>query len=121
MMNELNKISWIFHSFNWLSRRQRLIIEYGLVVVIMITASLTATMWFEKEYIVAQLNTIQGKVVVIESVNEKQELTIHDLDKNHLALKGKLSDLEKNDAALRKYLNTPLPNNLGCVLPGGKC
>lgn len=120
MMTSLRKIRWICRSFHFVNRKTRLVVEYVLVAILITTAGTAASLWFEQAAMTAQLQAVQGKVVVIESVNEKQELTIHDLDIRHAELKGKLSDLEKSDEALKNYLSQPLPGKLGCMLPGAK-
>lgn len=137
-------IGWGKNTVTKVKGNHRLLIEYFLIAVVLVTAGLALTMWLQREkyedrLAVAELNlaTARQRLTAVEQVNQGQAQTIASL--RHLreldsrALGGLVSDyakltardatlsreisvLEKNNAEVRSYLDEPVPADLARLL-----
>jgi TRAP-type uncharacterized transport system fused permease subunit len=120
----------------------RLWIEYALIAAVVIFAGLAVTVKMESlrqeikiTSLSSRIESAETRLGVVEGVNEAQKEVIQDLaaqrsidgasivklmdtyqeltiaDRN---LRNQLSNLENNDEA-RSYLDTPVPNSVGCL------
>ena len=146
MISLLTKLPWLAGALGFVKNKKRLVIEYVLLAVLVAVAGFTFTMWLQKErteksLAVAQgeLQTVKGRLTIVEAVNDQQEKTISDLkdlrSEDAKALGGLLSDykslaandarvrrrlttLEQTNETIRTYLNQPIPSDLVCLLNG---
>lgn len=120
--------------------KKRLIVEYVLLALLIVTAATTFTMWAGKRNALLKLESVQTRLSIVEDVNEVQGKTITGLmelrNKDSIALErvladfkqmaqnnseaeNRLEDLESKNEIVRDYLNSPVPLDLQCVLTPG--
>lgn len=142
----LTKLTSLFKGvvFPFLSGKKRILIEYALIAIVLATAGLTVTMWADRVSLRKQLttanqniSTLKNRVATVEIVNRAHEATINDLqelrktdsetlaglveDYNKLTqrerqARAKVSDLEKRNEEVRRFLDQRLPDDLRQLL-----
>lgn len=128
----------------WLKENRMLATGHILLAVVIIAGTLAVTLWVQRERTEGKLadatnkiGALQNRVQAIETVNSAQEATIGhlrelreadakalaglttDFDELNLAdtaYQKRLAELEKNNAAVRAYLDQPLPPELRSVV-----
>lgn len=124
----------------------RTLFGYILIALVIASASLAVTMWFQRERLDKKLETartkitaLEGKVQAVEQINAAQEEQLRNLSElrqiDAAALTGlnddyralnehdakmskKLNNLENSNATVRSYLDTPVPDDLRRLLNG---
>jgi septal ring factor EnvC (AmiA/AmiB activator) len=117
---------------------------YFLIAMVIASASLAVTMWFQRERLDRKLETAQGKigalerkVIAVETINREQQGQIEnlaslreidakaltglnddyrELDARDARMHNKLNKLENTNATVRGYLDTPVPDDLRKLL-----
>lgn len=123
--------------FTFVKAKNRLVIEYVLIALLVTTAATTFTLWLQKAKTEQQLEVVQTRVGTLEAITEIQEATIGNLKelryKDSIALDGlisdykalaitdarvrhKLGELERTNETVRDYLALPIPADLACML-----
>lgn len=120
----------------------RLWIEYGVIAALIAVGGIAVTNYYKSrlqearvEQVTQELDHVNDRLGTAETVNETQQKVILDLadqrnvdgqrivelidsystlSQNDKLLRNRLSTLEKNDAA-KKYLDTPVPDAVGCL------
>jgi len=133
----LAKLPFLGTALSFLKSKIRLAIEYVLIACVVALCAVTTTLWVQRNSISAKLDHTEEQVVSLTNEVGIQGATIDDLKSLRVqdaeALSGLLSDyksLSQNDATVRdrlrrleqtnevvrKYLETPIPPELQCVL-----
>lgn len=127
-----------------LKGKSRLVIEYVLLAVLIAAATLSVTLWLQRERVEQKLEKagteiegLQGRLSGVEIINERQQATIKSLEglreQDAKALTGlnddyqslaardervrqQIRELEKQNAQVRLYLDQPVPPELGQLL-----
>lgn len=122
----------------------RLWIEYGLLVLVLVLCGLFAWQKYRAAKLETSVATLEGKlssaeerVTAVETINAQQAeaietvRSIRDVDGTILAglvrdldalrvrdsgMTNRIATLEKSNEAVKKYLNSAVPEPLGCVL-----
>ncbi len=122
------------------TERRSLIFGYVMILAVVVIGGFTVTLWASKNKVTNDLHTAQLKLTAaeqridkVEMVNQAQEATISDLrelrlrdakavaglfqDMDRLGerdarVRQQLTSLEKNNAAVRSYLDQPVPSDL---------
>ena len=137
LLSLIGKFPWLGTFAGFVSTKGRLIIEYILIAAVVTMAGAMLALWSVKKHTDAKLETVQQRVTVLESENQRQETTIAYLKelrrKDAQALDGlmqdyrilaerdhkvrdRLKELERSNESVRNYLNRPLPAELKCLL-----
>ena len=142
----LTKLPWLAGALGFMKNKKRLVIEYALLAVLVAVAGFTFSMWLQKERTEqvlqraqGELQTVQGRLTVVEAVNDQQEQTIANLKDlrvedaralgsllndykslaaNDARVRRRLTTLEQTNETIRNYLNQPIPSDLVCLLNG---
>lgn len=144
ILSGFTKLPVIAPLFNFLRNKSRLACEYGLIAVVIVIGTFTVTQWYGKmkletrlAYAELSLGKVEGRLQIVEAVNEAHEQTIESLrelrERDALALERLLSDyhiLSMQDATIRNelhalrnsnqtvldYLDQPVPSDLARLL-----
>lgn len=137
MLNFLKKVPFIGTAMSFVTGNARLVIEYVLIGLIIAGMATAITLWYRTQYLETRNDELRERINNVEVINEAQDKTItylHDLrkqdaavmaglvtdyaklSKSDMAARKKLSDLEKQNANVRDYLDQPLPPELVCML-----
>lgn len=148
----LLKIPFLGSLLNWakssvvpfVTQKHRLVIEYALLAIVIASATLALTIWFQRERVESKLGdarvrieNLKGRVAKVEQINQIQDGTIQQLEtlrlrdqqaltglnEDYSALAGRdaavskrIAELEKQNEAVRAYLDQPVPAELRRVL-----
>lgn len=144
MLSLLKSVPILGTAVTFVTDNIRLVIEYVLIAIVVTLCGVAVALWGAKQksaLALAQtqtsLETVASRLATVESVNQGQEATILDLkelrSKDAKAIDGLLGDykdlsdndtkvrtrlqtLENSNAAVRDYLNQPVPAELACLL-----
>jgi type II secretory pathway pseudopilin PulG len=137
MLNFLEKVPFLGTAVTFVTGNVRLVIEYALIALTIVSAATAIALWYRTNYLEARNDELRERVVNVELINEAQDKTISDLQetreqdaavlagliadydklsKADTAARKKLSNLEKRNAKVHGYLDESLPPELGCML-----
>lgn len=137
MLNFLKKVPFLGTAISFVTGNARLAIEYVLIALAIAGAATAITLWYRTHYLETRNDELRERISNVEVINEAQDKTITDLQdlrkqdaavmaglvtdyaklsKSDMAARKKLSDLEKQNANVRDYLDQPLPPELVCML-----
>ena len=137
MLSFLKKVPVLGTAVSFVTGNARLVIEYILIALAIAGAATAITLWYRTNYLEARNDELRERVVNVEVINEIQDKTISDLQalrqqdaavmaglvtdytklsKADATARKKLSELEKQNAHVRDYLDQPLPPELVCML-----
>lgn len=122
----------------------RMVLSYVLIALVIASASLAVTMWFQRERLDKKLETAQvkigaleRKVQAVETINREQQSQIENLaelreidskaltglnddyralNDRDVRLNKQMRNLENSNATVRGYLDTPVPDDLRRLL-----
>ena len=137
MLSFLKKVPFLGTAISFVTSNARLVIEYVLIALAVAGAATAIALWYRTNYLEARNDELRERVVNAEVINEAQDKTISDLQalrqqdaavmaglvtdyaklsKSDATARKKLSELEKQNANVRDYLDQPLPPELACML-----
>lgn len=137
MLTTLSKLPLLSHFIDFCKNKARLAIEYALIAAVVTLAGVVLTMWFQKEQLRTSVAQLEGNVLVLRIANDGHKLQIQSLEKERLqdakALSGLINDvrdlaerdtawrknlgtLESKNEVVRRYLDSPIPADLECML-----
>lgn len=137
MLSFLKKVPFLGTAVSFVAGNARLVIEYVLIALAIAGAATAIALWYRTNYLEARNDELRERVVNVEVINETQDKTISDLQalrqqdaaamaglvtdyaklsKSDATARKKLSELEKQNANVRDYLDQPLPPELVCML-----
>lgn len=136
MLSFLKKVPFLGTAISFVTGNARLVIEYVLIALAIAGAATAIALWYRTNYLEARNDELRERVVNVEVINEAQDKTISDLQalrqqdaavmaglvtttpssKSDATARKKLSELEKQNANVRDYLDQPLPPELVCML-----
>ena len=137
MLSFLKKVPFLGTAISFVTGNARLVIEYVLIALTIAGAATAIALWYRTNYLEARNDELRERVVNVEVINEAQDKTISDLQalrqqdaavmaglvtdyaklsKSDATARKKLSELEKQNANVRDYLDQPLPPELVCML-----
>lgn len=137
MLNFLKKVPFLGTAISFVTGNARLVIEYVLIALAIAGAATAITLWYRTQYLETRNDELRERISNVEVIDEAQDKTITDLQdlrkqdaavmaglvtdyaklsKSDMAARKKLSDLEKQNANVRDYLDQPLPPELVCML-----
>lgn len=137
MLSFLKKVPFLGTAVSFVAGNARLVIEYVLIALAITGAATAIALWYRTNYLEAHNDELRERVVNVEAINEAQDKTISDLQalrqqdaaamaglvtdyaklsKSDATARKKLSELEKQNASVRDYLDQPLPHELACML-----
>ena len=137
MLSVLKKVPFIDTAISFVTGNARLVIEYILIALAIAGAATAIALWYRTNYLEAHNDELRERVASVEVINETQDKTISDLQalrqqdaavmaglvtdyaklsKSDATARKKLSELEKQNANVRDYLDQPLPLELVCML-----
>ena len=137
MLKFLKGVPFIGTAVSFVTGNVRLVIEYVLIGLIIAGMATAITLWYRTQYLETRNDELRERISNVEVINEAQDKTITDLQdlrkqdaavmaglvtdyaklsKSDMAARKKLSDLEKQNANVRDYLDQPLPPELVCML-----
>ena len=137
MLSFLKKVPFLGTAISFVTGNARLVIEYVLIALVIAGAATAIALWYRTNYLEARNDELRERVVNAEVINEAQDKTISDLQalrqqdaavmaglvtdyaklsKSDATARKKLSELEKQNANVRDYLDQPLPPELVCML-----
>lgn len=137
MLSFLKKVPFLGTAISFVTGNARLVIEYVLIALAIAGAATAIALWYRTNYLEARNDELRERVVNVEVINEAQDKTISDLQalrqqdaavmaglvtdyaklsKSDAHARKKLSELEKQNANVRDYLDQPLPPELVCML-----
>lgn len=137
MLSFLNRVPFLGTAVSFVAGNARLVIEYVLIALAITGAATAIALWYRTNYLEACNDELRERVVNVEAINEAQDKTISDLQalrrqdaaamaglvtdyaklsKSDATARKKLSELEKQNANVRDYLDQPLPPELVCML-----
>ena len=137
MLSFLKKVPFLGTAISFVTGNARLVIEYILIALAIAGAATAIALWYRTNYLEARNDELRERVVNAEAINEAQDKTISDLQalrqqdaavmaglvtdyaklsKSDATARKKLSELEKQNANVRDYLDQPLPPELVCML-----
>lgn len=139
MITALSKYPVLGTSIRFITGKARLFVEYVLLALLVAAVASCVTLWMETKAQKHLLNDLRLKVSQNEATNAAQEQTIAELSEARLrdaaataglikdfeqlakldrSTQRKLKELERKNAAVRSYLDQPVPPELGCLLDG---
>lgn len=139
MLSALSKLPFVGGIFGFVLDKGRLVLEYALLGTVVTLAGVTFTLWVQKGQISEKLSATETRVGGLEQSVTTQSETITNLkelrQKDNQALAGLMQDyqmlsqndssvrnrlraLEQSNEVVRKYLESPIPPELLCVLDG---
>ena len=137
MLSFLKNVPFLGAAISFVTGNARLAIEYVLIALAIAGAATAIALWYRTSYLEARNDELRERVVNVEVINEIQDKTISDLQalrqqdaavmaglvtdyaklsKSDATARKKLSELEKQNANVRDYLDQPLPPELVCML-----
>lgn len=137
MLSFLKKVPFLGTAVTFVTGNARLVIEYVLIALAIAGAATAIALWYRTNYLEARNDELRERVVNVEVINEIQDKIISDLQalrqqdaavmaglvtdyaklsKSDATARKKLSELEKQNANVRDYLDQPLPPELVCML-----
>lgn len=137
MLSFLKNVPFLGTAISFVTGNARLAIEYVLIALAIAGAATAIALWYRTNYLEARNDELRERVVNVELINEIQDKTISDLQalrqqdaavmaglvtdyaklsKSDATARKKLSELEKQNANVRDYLDQPLPPELVCML-----
>ena len=137
MLSFLKNVPFLGTAISFVTGNARLAIEYVLIALVIAGAATAIALWYRTNYLEARNDELRERVVNVEVINEIQDKTISDLQalrqqdaavmaglvtdyaklsKSDATARKKLSELEKQNANVRDYLDQPLPPELVCML-----
>lgn len=137
MLSFLKKVPFLGTAVSFVAGNARLVIEYVLIALAITGAATAIALWYRTNYLEACNDELRERVMNVEAINEAQDKTISDLQalrqqdaaamaglvtdyaklsKSDATARKKLSELEKQNANVRAYLDQPLPPELVCML-----
>ena len=137
MLSFLKKVPFLGTAVSFVTGNVRLVIEYILIGLIIAGAATAITLWYRTQYLETRNDELHERITNVEVINEAQDKTISDLQalrqqdaavmaglvtdyaklsKSDATARKKLSELEKQNANVREYLDQPLPPELVCML-----
>ena len=137
MLSFLKKVPFLGTAVSFVAGNARLVIEYALIALAITGAATAIALWYRTNYLEACNDKLRERVANVEAINEAQDKTISDLQalrqqdaaamaglvtdyaklsKSDATARKKLSELEKQNANVRDYLDQPLPPELVCML-----
>lgn len=137
MLSFLKKVPFLGTAVSFVTGNARLVIEYALIALVIAGAATAIALWYRTNYLEARNDELRERVVSVEVINGVQDKTISDLQalrqqdtavitglvtdyaklsKSDATARKKLSELEKQNANVRDYLDQPLPPELVCML-----
>lgn len=137
MLKFLEKVPFIGTAVSFVTGNARLVIEYVLIGLIIAGMATAITLWYRTQYLETRNDELRERISSVEVINEAQDKTITELQdlrkqdaavmaglvtdyaklsKSDMAARKKLSDLEKQNAKVRDYLDQPIPAELVCML-----
>lgn len=137
MLSSLKKVPFLGTAVSFVTDNVRLVIEYILIALAIAGAATAIALWYRTNYLEARNDELRERVANVEVINEAQDKTISDLQalrqqddaviaglvtdyvklsKSDAVARKKLSELEKQNANVRAYLDQPLPPELVCML-----
>ena len=137
MLSFLKKVPFLGTAISFVTGNARLVIEYVLIALAIAGTATAIALWYRTNYLEARNDELRERVVNVEVINEAQDKTISDLQalrqqdaavmaglvtdyaklsKSDATARKKLSELEKQNANVRDYLDQPLPPELVCML-----
>ena len=137
MLKFLKKVPFLGTAISFVTGNARLVIEYVLIALAITGAATAIALWYRTNYLEACNDELRERVMNVEAINEAQDKTISDLQalrqqdaavmaglvtdyaklsKSDATARKKLSELEKQNANVRDYLDQPLPPELVCML-----
>ena len=137
MLKFLKSVPFISTAVSYVTSNIRLVIEYILIGLIIACMATAITLWYRTQYLETCNDELRERITNVEVINETQDKTISDLQelrkqdaavmaglvtdyaklsKSDATARKKLSELEKQNAHVRDYLDQPLPPELVCML-----
>lgn len=137
MLSALSKLPFVGPLFGFVLDKGRLVLEYALLATVVTLAGVTFTLWVQKGQISDKLSETETRVGGLEASVTTQSLTINTLrdlrqkdnqalaglmqdyrmlSQNDSAVRNRLKALEQTNEVVRKYLESPIPPELLCVL-----
>lgn len=137
MLKFLKSVPFIVTAVSYVTSSIRLAIEYILIGLIIACTASAITLWYHTQYLETRNDELREHITDVEVINETQDKTISDLQelrkqdaavmaglvtdyaklsKADATARKKLSELEKQNAHVRDYLDQPLPPELVCML-----
>ncbi len=135
----ISKLPFIGTALNFFIQKKRLVIEYLLIAILLGTAGALVTLWLQKQGLDKRLESTLERVTVLEITTQQAEEAITNLKnmraRDARALEGLINDfkslseddsrvrsrlkkLEASNETVRKYLDSPVPIALQCLLDG---
>ncbi len=110
--------------------KKRLVLEYALIALLLPAAGLTISLWVQNkettnrlthtenvlQEVAQQKDILETRVATVEADNRKLIVSVSILATNDNKTQSRLGTLEKNNEAVRYYLNQRLPLELKCLL-----
>lgn len=139
MLTFIRKIPLVGTGIDFVLSKGRLVIEYLMIAGLVALCAITTTLWFQKNSIAEKLDRTQDQVVRLRDTVEIQGGTIDtlkelrttdataltglltdykSLSKNDATVRDRLRKLEQSNEVVRKYMETPIPVELQCLLNG---
>lgn len=139
MITALSKYPVLGTSIRFITGKARLFVEYVLLALLVAAAASCVTLWMETKAQKQLLNDLRSRISQTEATNEAHTKTIAELSEARLrdaaataglikdfeqlakldrSTQRKLKELERKNAAVRSYLDQPVPPELGCLLDG---
>lgn len=137
MINLLDKFSFVSTAVDFVKTRFRLVVEYILIAIVVSLLATAFTFYVEKLQGEIKLERVTTKAELLDNANSsnlaaieqlrqdnmKNNVAMRDLMKRNQAIQTefymaqqKLDQLETTDEKVSKYLNTPIPDSLQCLL-----
>lgn len=137
MLSSLKKMPFLGTVVTFVADNVRLVIEYALIALSIAGAATAIALWYRTNYLEARNDELREHVANVDVINEAQDKTISELQalrqqdaavmaglvsdyaklsKSDVMARKKLSELEKQNANVRDYLDQPLPPELVCML-----
>lgn len=137
MLTTLSNLPVVSGIFGFFKTNLRLGLEYALIAAVIALGGFTVTMWIQKSQLQTSIAEMSNKVGILEIANEGHKATIESLkkerDNDARALSGLIEDvktlaerdstwrrgltqLESKNETVRRYLDSPIPAELQCLL-----
>ncbi len=140
----LTKLPWLASAVSFIKNKNRLLIEYALIALLVTVSGFTLTLWLSKERAEnslittqAELGEVARRLGIVEFINVQQEATIASLKElrvldaqvltglfkdyrslvaNDARARERLENLEQSNETVRQYLDYIIPPELACLL-----
>lgn len=132
-MKWLSKIPFI----GFIAAKGQLVLGYVLIAAVIVISTLMINLWVQNKELKSDNTNLSIRVASVEDANEQNVETIDmlrkaretdsavitELSKTHKALKlsddevrKRVTELEKQNEKVKRYLDTPIPAELACLL-----